>query len=121
MFQAVFYFLAGVGSGRGLLWLRRISGAAHAFCMLNAAVVVAFSKFMFSRGPLWKIWTTDSTNLTEYNNPLISASSSGAKLRPQVFSQQATEIGSSAQTSRGTLPIPSTRMLKNTPGTRKAS
>jgi hypothetical protein len=26
--------------------------------MLNAAVVVGFYKFLFTQGPLWKIWTS---------------------------------------------------------------
>ena len=28
--------------------------------MLNAAVVVGFYKFLFTRGPLWKIWTSET-------------------------------------------------------------
>jgi cellulose synthase/poly-beta-1,6-N-acetylglucosamine synthase-like glycosyltransferase len=64
MLQFGFYFLAGLGCGRGLPGLRRITGAANAFCMLNAAVVVGFYKFLFSREPLWKIWTSSSTPAT---------------------------------------------------------
>jgi cellulose synthase/poly-beta-1,6-N-acetylglucosamine synthase-like glycosyltransferase len=56
--QIVFYILAALGTGRGIPALMRIAAPASAFCMLNAAVVVGFYKFLFTRGPLWKIWTT---------------------------------------------------------------
>jgi biofilm PGA synthesis N-glycosyltransferase PgaC len=56
--QIVFYLLAALGTGRGIPLLARIAAPASAFCMLNAAVVVGFYKFLFTRGPLWKIWTS---------------------------------------------------------------
>jgi cellulose synthase/poly-beta-1,6-N-acetylglucosamine synthase-like glycosyltransferase len=56
--QIVFYALAVLGAGRGIPALMKIAAPASAFCMLNAAVVVGFYKFLFMRGPLWKIWTT---------------------------------------------------------------
>jgi cellulose synthase/poly-beta-1,6-N-acetylglucosamine synthase-like glycosyltransferase len=56
--QIFFYVLAVLGAGRGIPVLLRIAAPASAFCMLNAAVVVGFYKFLFTRGPLWKIWTT---------------------------------------------------------------
>jgi len=56
--QIVLYVLATLGAGRGIPVLMRIAGPASAFCMLNAAVVVGFYKFLFTRGPLWKIWTS---------------------------------------------------------------
>jgi cellulose synthase/poly-beta-1,6-N-acetylglucosamine synthase-like glycosyltransferase len=56
--QMFFYVLAVLGAGRGMPVLMRIAAPACAFCMLNAAVVVGFYKFLFTRGPLWKIWTT---------------------------------------------------------------
>ncbi|MCU1315335.1 MAG: glycosyl transferase family 2 [Candidatus Acidoferrum typicum] len=55
--QIVLYVLAALGAGRGIPVLMRIAGPASAFCMLNAAVVVGFYKFLFTQGPLWKIWT----------------------------------------------------------------
>lgn len=55
--QIVLYVLAALGAGRGIPILMRIAAPASAFCMLNAAVVVGFYKFLFTRGPLWKIWT----------------------------------------------------------------
>jgi len=56
--QVVFYALAALGAGRGIPILTRVAAPASAFCMLNAAVVVGFYKFLFTRGPLWKIWTS---------------------------------------------------------------
>jgi len=56
--QVAFYVLAGLGAVLGVPALTRIAAPASAFCMLNAAVVVGFYKFLFTRGPLWKIWTT---------------------------------------------------------------
>jgi glycosyltransferase involved in cell wall biosynthesis len=56
--QMVFYILAALGSARNIPVLTRLAGPASAFCMLNAAVVVGFYKFVFTRGPLWKIWTS---------------------------------------------------------------
>src|SRR5580704_6183488 len=56
--QIVFYLLAALGAGRGIPLLTRIAAPASAFCMLNAAVIVGFYKFLFTRGPLWKIWTS---------------------------------------------------------------
>jgi len=56
--QIVFYILAALGSARSIPILTRLAAPASAFCMLNAAVVVGFYKFLFTRGPLWKIWTS---------------------------------------------------------------
>ena len=58
--QVVLYVLAAVGTGRKIPTLMRIAAPASAFCMLNAAVVVGFYKFLFTRGPLWKIWTSEA-------------------------------------------------------------
>jgi cellulose synthase/poly-beta-1,6-N-acetylglucosamine synthase-like glycosyltransferase len=58
--QIGFYALAVLGAGRGIPVLMRLAGPASAFCMLNAAVVVGFYKFLFTRGPLWKIWTSET-------------------------------------------------------------
>jgi len=54
--QIGLYLLAALGAGRGVPILGPIAAPASAFCMLNAAVVVGFYKFLFVRGPLWKIW-----------------------------------------------------------------
>jgi glycosyltransferase involved in cell wall biosynthesis len=59
--QIAFYALAALGTTRGIPILVRIAAPASAFCMLNAAVVVGFYKFLFTRGPLWKIWTSGTS------------------------------------------------------------
>jgi cellulose synthase/poly-beta-1,6-N-acetylglucosamine synthase-like glycosyltransferase len=56
--QIAFYVLAALGAVLGIPVLMRIAAPASAFCVLNAAVVVGFYKFLFTRGPLWKIWTS---------------------------------------------------------------
>jgi cellulose synthase/poly-beta-1,6-N-acetylglucosamine synthase-like glycosyltransferase len=59
--QIAFYVLAALGAGRDIPILARIAAPASAFCMLNAAVVIGFYKFLFTRGPLWKIWTSGTS------------------------------------------------------------
>jgi cellulose synthase/poly-beta-1,6-N-acetylglucosamine synthase-like glycosyltransferase len=78
--QIVLYVLAALGAGRGIPVLMRIAGPASAFCMLNAAVVVGFYKFLFTPGPLWKIWTsaapapvaTDDQQRTDMNPTIVN-------------------------------------------------
>jgi hypothetical protein len=78
--QIVFYLLAALGAGRGIPLLTRIAAPASAFCMLNAAVIVGFYKFLFTRGPLWKIWTsgaaasfaTDGQEGADWNATMLS-------------------------------------------------
>jgi cellulose synthase/poly-beta-1,6-N-acetylglucosamine synthase-like glycosyltransferase len=41
--------------------LRRIAAPAGALLMLNAAAVVGLYKFLFTRGPLWKIWNNSKS------------------------------------------------------------
>jgi cellulose synthase/poly-beta-1,6-N-acetylglucosamine synthase-like glycosyltransferase len=60
--QVVFYVLAALGALPGSSFLMRLAAPASAFCMLNAAVVVGFYKFLFTQGPLWKIWTSGATS-----------------------------------------------------------
>lgn len=38
--------------------LDRVAGPASALLLLNAAAIVGFYKFLFTRGPLWKIWNS---------------------------------------------------------------
>jgi cellulose synthase/poly-beta-1,6-N-acetylglucosamine synthase-like glycosyltransferase len=78
--QIIFYLLAALGAGRGIPFLMRIAGPASAFCVLNAAVVVGFYKFLFTQGPLWKIWTsgapssfgTDEKQGADWNSTMVS-------------------------------------------------
>jgi cellulose synthase/poly-beta-1,6-N-acetylglucosamine synthase-like glycosyltransferase len=54
--QLLLYTLAAVGVCRGVPIVTRMASAARAFCILNVAAVVGFYRFLFTRGPLWKIW-----------------------------------------------------------------
>lgn len=56
--QAVGWLLAIVGGRYKIPLVSRIAGPANALLVLNAAAVVGLYKFLFTRGPLWKIWTT---------------------------------------------------------------
>jgi hypothetical protein len=38
--------------------LHRVAAPASALLVLNAAAVVGLHKFLFTRGPLWKIWNS---------------------------------------------------------------
>lgn len=54
-------------SVRGVKW---IGGPASALLVLNAAAVVGLYKFLFTRGPLWKIWNPgNSAGLGTIRNP----------------------------------------------------
>jgi cellulose synthase/poly-beta-1,6-N-acetylglucosamine synthase-like glycosyltransferase len=63
--QLLLYLLAAFGAVRGIPIISRLAGTARAFCVLNLAVIVGFYRFLFTRGPLWKIWnpTIPSTQI----------------------------------------------------------
>jgi len=67
--QLILYTFAVLGEWRGLASLAKISGATRAFLIMNAAVIVGFCKFLFTDGPLWKIWNPTA--------PLLDAHSTG--------------------------------------------
>lgn len=56
--QAVGWVLAIIGGRYKIPLVNRIAGPANALLVLNAAAVVGLYKFLFTRGPLWKIWAT---------------------------------------------------------------
>jgi poly-beta-1,6-N-acetyl-D-glucosamine synthase len=68
--------------------LHRIAAPASALLVLNAAAVVGFYKFLFTRGPLWKIWnssnppatgsTSESEHLTAMEPVAAAAEASAA-------------------------------------------
>lgn len=80
--QIGFYALAALGTVRAIPNLTRIAAPASAFCMLNAAVLVGFYKFLFTRGPLWKIWNsgaagtfaTDGQESNDWNAAMLNLS-----------------------------------------------
>ena len=63
--------------------LNRIAAPAGALLVLNAAAVVGLYKFLFTRGPLWKIWNSGKTikmaptladnKAAPPNNPAVAA------------------------------------------------
>lgn len=55
--QAMFYQVAILGLISDIPMLRKVTGPAGAFVMLNAAAVVALFKYLFARGPLLNLWT----------------------------------------------------------------
>lgn len=55
--QVIGWLLAIIGGRYKIPLLSRIAGPANALLVLNAAAVVGLYKFLFTRGPLWKIWT----------------------------------------------------------------
>lgn len=76
--QLAFYALALLG----IIWknnpLRKLTGAAAAFMLLNAAAVVGFIRFATFRGPLWQIWkaTPPTTSAAEPGRAAKSATGS---------------------------------------------
>jgi cellulose synthase/poly-beta-1,6-N-acetylglucosamine synthase-like glycosyltransferase len=55
--QLVFWLLALVALFRPIPFLQRIAAPASALLVLNAAAVVGLYTFLFTRGPLWRIWS----------------------------------------------------------------
>jgi hypothetical protein len=45
--------------------LHRVAAPASALLVLNAAAVVGLYKFLFTRGPLWKIWNSKKPDSVE--------------------------------------------------------
>jgi glycosyltransferase involved in cell wall biosynthesis len=62
--EACTFALGVVGPKLGMGWLRRLSGPAAAFLLLNAAVVVGFYRHIKEGDQLWKIWVRPDTKTT---------------------------------------------------------
>lgn len=56
--QILMWALAILGSRYRIPVLHRVTGPLGALMVLNAAAVVGLYKFLFTRGPLWKIWSS---------------------------------------------------------------
>ena len=65
--QAFFWIAALLSTKMRLPVIGRFASAAGALLVLNAAAVVGLYKFLFTTGPLWKIWSAPSTSA---RNPL---------------------------------------------------
>ncbi|HZQ43886.1 MAG TPA: glycosyltransferase [Acidobacteriaceae bacterium] len=59
--QVLGWLLAILGGRFKIPLVSRIAGPANALLVLNTAAVVGLYKFLFTRGPLWKIWTTSKS------------------------------------------------------------
>lgn len=57
--QILFWVVATVGLRYRIPGLHRVAAPAGALLALNAAAVVGLYKFLFTRGPLWKIWNSN--------------------------------------------------------------
>ncbi|MDE3105409.1 MAG: glycosyltransferase [Acidobacteriota bacterium] len=55
--QWCFWVLAAVGLKVRLPLVGKLAGGAGALLVLNLAAVAGLYKFLFTRGPLWKIWS----------------------------------------------------------------
>ncbi len=60
--QILFWGMAAVAIRRRVPVLQRIAAPASALLVLNAAAVVGLYTFLFTRGPLWRIWSPTSAD-----------------------------------------------------------
>ena len=55
--QLLFWLMAAVAIRRRVPVVQRLAAPASALLVLNAAAVVGLYTFLFTRGPLWRIWS----------------------------------------------------------------
>jgi hypothetical protein len=55
--QLGFWLLAAASLKVTVPVLQRLTAPAGALLVLNAAAIAGFFAFLFTRGPLWKIWS----------------------------------------------------------------
>jgi poly-beta-1,6-N-acetyl-D-glucosamine synthase len=64
LLQCVFWFMAALALRVRIPVLHRLAAPASALLVLNAAAVAGLWKYLFTRGPLWKIWSpTPATSI----------------------------------------------------------
>ena len=56
-FQLLFWLMATVAIRRPVPVVQRLAAPASALLVLNAAAIVGLYTFLFTRGPLWRIWS----------------------------------------------------------------
>jgi cellulose synthase/poly-beta-1,6-N-acetylglucosamine synthase-like glycosyltransferase len=66
--QLVCWAVALIGLAYRPPILHRIASPAATLLALNAAAVVGLYKFLFTRGPLWKIWNSDKSAASSTNS-----------------------------------------------------
>ncbi|GAC1416704.1 MAG: glycosyltransferase family 2 protein [Acidobacteriaceae bacterium] len=57
LLQTIFWFLAALSLRIRIPVLHRLASPASALLVLNAAAVAGLYTYLFTRGPLWKIWS----------------------------------------------------------------
>ncbi len=65
LLQAAFWLMALLALRVRIPVLHRVLGPASALLLLNAAAVAGLYRFLFTSGPLWKIWSPASNALAE--------------------------------------------------------
>jgi glycosyltransferase involved in cell wall biosynthesis len=64
LLQLAFWLMAAIAIKHRIPLLQRIAAPASALLVLNAAAVVGLHRFLFTRGPLWRIWSPTATDPT---------------------------------------------------------
>lgn len=78
LLQVFGWILAAAGLRIRIPVLGRVAAPAGALLMLNLAAVVGLYKFLFTRGPLWKIWTSGApTKIANAAEPVNQALEAG--------------------------------------------
>lgn len=74
LLQSAFWFMAALALRIRIPVLHRVAAPASALLVLNAAAVAGLYKYLFTRGPLWKIWSpTPTTNASMPGRPQPSS------------------------------------------------
>lgn len=68
--QTIFWFLAALALRVRIPVLHRLAAPASALLVLNAAAVAGLYTYLFTRGPLWKIWSPTPTSSMPQVSPL---------------------------------------------------
>jgi cellulose synthase/poly-beta-1,6-N-acetylglucosamine synthase-like glycosyltransferase len=72
--QCAFWFMAALALRVRIPVLHRLAAPASALLLLNVAAVAGLYKYLFTRGPLWKIWSpTPTTNTSMPRSPQPSS------------------------------------------------
>ena len=61
LLQFAFWLMAAIAIQRHIPAVQRIAAPASALLVLNAAAIAGLYKFLFTRGPLWRIWSPTAT------------------------------------------------------------
>jgi glycosyltransferase involved in cell wall biosynthesis len=67
--QITLWMMAAVGTRYEVPWLQHGTRPAAALLMLNAAAVMGLHRFLFTKGPLWKIWEPQQVAETHAPKP----------------------------------------------------